>query len=309
MGLLGQRRFTCGLLVAFLVAGGAADALAQQVVSLKDLNAGPGAFKDRVIEVRGFVKVWEEDRSQDVAYFVLEDNYGYAVRVRTTQGNPGRGRTVTVRGLLNYDPVRQPSFFLDERERVGADMGGSAVAPGSSTVLIVAVALGGLVLIGLGIWILRSVQRPPAAPAIARVGGGSVEPILDRTVKVDHRQFSYQQPLDTTYRILPGALQILGDQPQTIKLFQVGAEPVFTFGRKPGPAMTHIELKDPTVSAKQAELKYLGGKFYLINQSSTNPTVVAGRKLSPNESVELQNGAEIVMGEMRLKFEQRERAA
>ncbi|MFW5751514.1 MAG: FHA domain-containing protein, partial [Planctomycetota bacterium] len=153
------------------------------------------------------------------------------------------------------------------------------------------------------------VERRPLAEAPPDGPGGSGD--LDRTVKVQGRKLGFEMPIDTTYKVLPGRFKVTGgdDQVQEIKLYQISAEPVFTFGRKPGPACRHIRVDDKTVSSKQAELRYANGVFTIQNQSETNPTVVDGLELGVGQAQELMDGSQIVMGEVVLQFEASKRGS
>ncbi|MBN1808210.1 MAG: FHA domain-containing protein [Planctomycetes bacterium] len=276
-------------------------------VALSDVVNKPSAWKDTLISVEGFCERWLTDRGPDVNFFILKDNYGNTLPVRTTQPNPPLGQHMLVQGFVMYDTQRR-SYYLDERARdAGAVMGG-----GISVWLIVVIAVASVVLIGLAVLVLKSLKdAPAAAPAAPAKPGLKVVPAegpvfdVDKTRKVSGNRIGYDVPIDTTFKVLPGRFKVTkgDDKVSEIKLYQVSPEPVFTFGRKPGPAMRHIRIDDPTVSEKQAELLYKDGKFSITNFSKTNPTIVNSAELADGESKELVDGSKIVMGEVVVEFQ------
>lgn len=71
---------------------------------------------------------------------------------------------------------------------------------------------------------------------------------------------------------------------------------------RPGGRLNDIEITDPTVSKEQASILYDGatGEFTLINESSTNPTLLDGAEI-PGPAA-LRSGASIGLGKVGLTF-------
>jgi len=78
-----------------------------------------------------------------------------------------------------------------------------------------------------------------------------------------------------------------------------------TIGREQitGPRdFAHIQLKERTISRRQAELILKDGKLYLKNLSETNFTKLDGKDLPPNTSAPLSPGSIMTFGEVEMKY-------
>jgi PPM family protein phosphatase len=117
-------------------------------------------------------------------------------------------------------------------------------------------------------------------------------------------------PPDGTLQLLPGRLEIVSEpppgQPREIRFVRVpGTPPEITFGRSEGEPFRHVRLDSPTVSRLHARLRFAGGRWTLVNESSTNPTQYNGRPLGGAEDATmLADGDRIEMGDVSLRFHQ-----
>lgn len=120
----------------------------------------------------------------------------------------------------------------------------------------------------------------------------------------------FERPPEGTLQLLPGRLQIQagGGQGQEIRFVRVpGNPPEVTFGRNPGPAYRHVQLRVATVSRLHARLWFHEGVWTIENLSGTNPVVVNGRSLSSGlNELGLRDGDRIEMGEVVFTFHQPE---
>lgn len=115
-----------------------------------------------------------------------------------------------------------------------------------------------------------------------------------------------------TMKFVPGRL-VVAAGPDQGKEFRIAGRPtpdgnVVTLGRaevEGERAFAHIQLGDTyrTVSRMQAEIIQQDQTILLKNTSETNPTVVNGDNLPTGETVELQDGDMIRMGELMLRYE------
>ena len=116
----------------------------------------------------------------------------------------------------------------------------------------------------------------------------------------------YFAPPEGTLKILGPSFEVIRPSLQTIRIFSLpgqGSEVEVTFGRKPGPPYTHIQLKRETVSGHQATVHFSKSGTSLINYSRTNPTKLNGNPLG-HGPVALSYGDEIEMGGVVLRFHQ-----
>jgi hypothetical protein len=124
--------------------------------------------------------------------------------------------------------------------------------------------------------------------------------IEDETVRY------YAPPLGTL-KILGPWFNVETPTSQAIRLFSLpnaGGETEITFGRKPGPPYSHIQIKRATVSGHQATVRLFQRRAELINFSKTNPTKVNGNPVLSG-SLELQDGDAIDLGGVVMRFHAR----
>jgi len=214
-----------------------------------------------------------------------------------------------------------------EASQEDAAAGGTSV----ETLLFVAIGIVVVLLFGLLVYVLYQRQRPE--PQVAAQGGSSLsadtppptsgggesaadgspghvssesgpEPedvVQDETVKM-------HVPPDNTLKFL-GSLEVVAglDNIERIPLHrppgQDGQEAEITIGRASGPPYEHVELKPRTVSSKQAKLVH-DGDCKVVNYASkeSNPTRVNGKPMDLNESVEIEDGDVLTMGEVKLRY-------
>jgi hypothetical protein len=115
-----------------------------------------------------------------------------------------------------------------------------------------------------------------------------------------------------TMKFIPGKL-VVAAGPDQGKEFRIAGHPtpegnVVTLGRaevEGERAFAHIQLGETyrTVSRMQAEIVQQDQDIFLKNKSTTNPTMVNGEQVPPEEMVELEDGDMIRMGEMMLRYE------
>lgn len=121
--------------------------------------------------------------------------------------------------------------------------------------------------------------------------------IEDRTVK-------FYAPPPGTVKVLGGRLDVEKPEKNTIRFFSVPSSngmTEITFGRKPGKPYTHVQIKQPTVSAEQAKILVKDGTYILENFSKTNPTTVNGEEVPEGGQV-LKEGDRLEMGEVSFVF-------
>jgi hypothetical protein len=135
--------------------------------------------------------------------------------------------------------------------------------------------------------------NPPLAPEPQAVTG--------KTIKI-------HQPPAGTIKVLPGRFEVAaGDETvKEIRFYRVPTQaiPEVTFGRLPGAPYVHVQLSSPTVSSRQAKVTYQDNRWVLTNfaPESSNPTRVNGRELRVDETVALNEGDRVEMGEVVLIF-------
>jgi hypothetical protein len=116
-----------------------------------------------------------------------------------------------------------------------------------------------------------------------------------------------------TLRFLPGRLEVSAG-PDAGREVRFVAPPgaggdgqvEITFGRTEGPAYRHIQLLARTVSRRHARMLLSDDHWSLQNLSATNPVILNGRPLAPDEVAPLLvDGDRIEMGEVVFTFHSR----
>jgi hypothetical protein len=125
----------------------------------------------------------------------------------------------------------------------------------------------------------------------------------------DGETLRFSIPEDGTLQFLPGRLEVVAgpDAGREVRFVRVpGERAEVTFGRSEGPAYRHVQLLARTVSRNHALMTLEDDHWSLRNMSSTNPVVLNGRPLAPDEIAPLLvTGDRIEMGEVVFLFHER----
>jgi hypothetical protein len=312
------------------------------VVPIGALDRDPRYLVTRVT-IEGVVKQWAEPKPGVSKGYLLADNYGAWLTVRTTREPlPKLGDSFFVTGIVRKDEETGDIFLLEEvREPINAPAppttGTAPAETGSQKVIDALKDPYLLALIGIGfIFIVvlvlvfrllggrREDEGYPvgyAPPPGAMLPDGSMQAALPgsdyiavsgKTVKM----FAPSAAAGTTIKLLPGKLEVIAGETDsragTIRFYRPqGGEPEggyrFSFGRGQGTPLQHVQLDSQTVSRKQATVRYQQSKHYLLNQASaeSNPTIVNDRPLSVDEEVLLEDGDRIEMGEIIMVYHEK----
>jgi hypothetical protein len=305
---------------------------------LRDI-LGNQAYENEKVEIVGVVdRIVRDNKSRSADYYVLRDNYGDTILVRSIEGYPEVGQKYRVVGVVNTE--KDDSRYIGEVSRTSIQ--GAAAAPrptpyeassvpepepgsilGNNKIVI------GLVLLVAGVIILvgflmttrkgdKAISQLPADQGTPTPGVSEAPPptqeiptqpsTADRDEIFETATIVMVTSTDTM-RFLPGQFTIVSgaDEGKELKLqgypTSDGAE--ITFGREEVAGdrrYSHVQLKERTVSRKQAKLVYTNGKYYVINMGITNPTQVDGRELGDDERVELEANNTIRLGEVEIQY-------
>ncbi len=312
--------------------------LGQISPKVKDIKRNPRKYRNEVVAIDGFVTQFVEDKAQTTDFYYLKDDWGGLIKVRTSAGRPEVGRKYRVTGPLSID-IRYREPFISEEKRelleqpivVESPNTGAVEASREQNVTVEPVApepqpdqpviqqplwqkpifliVGGAILLLVLIIILVAILLRSST----RSDKGSDEPISasDNPAPgqtLEGKTIKMQVPPPGTLKLLPGRLEVLSgdDTVKEIRFYKPKgvARPEVTFGRAQGPAYSHVQLKAMTVSSRQAKMVFDGATVFLINYASSesNPTLINGREMAVEESVPVNNGDTIAMGEVKFKF-------
>jgi hypothetical protein len=312
----------CLLGLAVLIWGNAVSA-----VEVGAILKSPGAYVHEKVEVEGMVEKLIGDQGRSTVFYILKDDFGDDIRVRSAEGHPKAGKRYRVTGVVSiHANSKEP--YISEAKRVLQEKATAAVPPpvmpepqeDDDTFLIVGLVVLGVALVGVA-GFLASRQKGgggaapvPAVESVVATGAEEEEdevpaaagpPVTEvfetSTIKIELSP--------ATMKFMPGSFEILSgeEEGQKIRLqgypTRDGAET--TIGREEVSGdrrFAHVQLKQPTVSRQQAKLVVRGGTYHLVNLGETNPSQVNGRELGVEESVELEPGDTVRFGEVELRF-------
>ena len=296
-------------------------------VEIGAILKSPGAYVHEKVEVEGIVEKLIGDQGRSTVFYILKDDFGDAMRVRSAEGHPEAGKRYRITGVVSiHANSKEP--YISESKRVLQEKAPIAPPPvmpepeeEDDTLLIVGLVVLGLALVGIaGFLASRQKGGAPAAapvPAVESVvaapegeepeeevapGPPATEVFETSTIKIELSP--------ATMKFMPGSFEILSGEEQGEKIriqgypTKDGAET--TIGREEiagDRRFAHVQLKQPTVSRQQAKLVVRGGAYQLVNLGETNPSQVNGRELAVNESVALEPGDTVRFGEVELRFD------
>jgi hypothetical protein len=152
----------------------------------------------------------------------------------------------------------------------------------------------------------RSAPVAGAAPIVA-----PQPPAIADAAFANGETLRFALPDEGTLRFLPGRLEVVAgpDAGREIRFVAppgAGDAVEITFGRNEGPAYRHVQLLARTVSRQHAVMAMTDGHWSLQNLSATNPVLLNGRALAPDELAPLLvDGDRIEMGEVVFTFHSR----
>lgn len=266
---------------------------------IKSINDGK-KINERVVVV-GTVSKWYQQPGQETYAYGLTDDWGDVITIITDKGYPKQQERYRVTGIVTFDaPSRQYMLTESGRESLsGFDW-------------MLYALIGGIVLVGGTMTAVLVRGRRSGHNEFADFPAGSVVSMIDKTKKITAAAADERAIQDGTIKVLPGRFEVEGGSSikEITLIRQRGVrddQVEYTFGRTAGDKITHIQIGDPTVSSRQARLKYRNGSFTLINipdptDPDRNATVLNGRPMTADESAILKEGDQLVMGNVKLIF-------
>jgi pSer/pThr/pTyr-binding forkhead associated (FHA) protein len=158
---------------------------------------------------------------------------------------------------------------------------------------------------------LAPVLFAPRPNPAANGGSPAAIPVLPPTPPRRQTPSYISEPIsagpDETVQLLPGRLEPMTEGiDQEIRFIKVSGVNRFTFGRSPGPAYSHIQLKARTASRMHAYMVFDHGRWRIGNLSQTNSVVVSGTHLEVDGAEHiLKDGDRIEFGELAFVFHER----
>lgn len=278
--------------------------LSQKKVKIEDINNNGIDFKDEVIFVEGCSKIDQGkiDQNKKKEYILIGDWKG-EIKIKTVYALPQSMSRFRIKGIVDIDPYTR-ELFITEFERFELEDQCETKYGGTQVLLLVFIGVGTLVLVLLIAKFLRETKN--FYPPEHEKNKDNWDELPDNPVYRENKTIKFAEPPPGTLKLLPGKLELIsGDEPiKEIRFYKLPnvKEAVRTFGRCGGNLYTHIQLKPMTVSVNQAKIVFKDGKHILYNYSKTNPSVVDGKPVLAGQSIVLNTGSKIEMGEVVFEF-------
>lgn len=293
-------------------------------VRIKQILDPPYKYAGEIIRLEGKVIQFTEIKTASTRIYILQDDWGGKIEIITNNATlPEVGHRYLVTGMLFVEnpDKEKPEIKIIETSREIPPIerqGDTTQWTGTTTPdkkneywlkLMFGIAAVFLVVIAfLSVLMLNRKKEgftssSSSNPGFTDSGLGSFP---EPSSFIEDSSIKFAAPPDVTLILCPGRLEIIDgcDKHKNIKFFKPKnkEETEFTFGREVGEPYIHIQLKSPTVSAKQAKIMWTNGRYMLLNYSTTNPTKVNDKILKKGQSVILDDYSTIEMGEIILKF-------
>jgi pSer/pThr/pTyr-binding forkhead associated (FHA) protein len=287
----------------------------EKVSQVNDILSDPSKFLKEDIQVTGLVIQYVEGTEKTTSYYYLKDDFGAIIKVHTAEGKPETNVKYNVDGILYIDPVTELPF-ISERSKSRADV--DIIKPPlhiptwweKNWLLVViiasAVLLFSLILLLFG---RKRNTEPDAIKPIDNIQDINFEKNEPPILKDNLKTMVIPSTAPRTMKFIPGEFEVItGDDKG--RIIKIGGYPtedgsIVTIGREEVTGQrdfAHIQLKEKTISRRQAEIILKDGKMYIKNLSQTNYTKLDGKEIPPNTSSELNSGSVITFGEVEMKY-------
>jgi hypothetical protein len=292
-----------------------------QALQVKDILKNPSAYMREEIEVTGLVVQYIEATEKTTSHYYLKDDYGAIIKVHTAEGKPETNVKYKVRGILYIDQTTQTPFISERsKSRIGGVITNLVSTPPPppaktwfETNWLLVVIVGSVFLLMVLIIILFARRRKvdivaSHQPAVKQVQV-NVEKQEPPVARDNLKTMVIPSSVPKTMKFIPGEFEVVtGDDKG--RIIKIGGYPteegsIVTIGRDQvtGPRdFAHIQLKERTISRRQAEIVLKDGKLYLKNLSETNYSKLDGKDIPPNTSAELKANSVLTFGEVEMKY-------
>ena len=281
------------------------------ITSIEDIVSNPGEFSNEFVIVEGHVTQYTPGDEETTANYLLVGDYGTPIKVNTQGERPNISTPYRVMGTVVIDPYTQQPYIIENKKEA---------LTGDDNILLYGILIGGFVLIAVLLVILLRrksepetppAQEPQSEPNENYQSESYGDPAPDTDYEEDFKTIRISTDSPKTFKFIPGKLVITTGE-DTGKEFMIPGYPtpegnIVTVGRedvKGERRYAHIQLKERTVSRKQAELIQKDGKLFIKNLSETNYTQLNGTELEPGELKEIKDKSTLRFGELEFQYNQ-----
>ncbi len=329
-----MKKLLQSLFVALLLLSGTVQSFSQERL-IREIHRGSKLNAEVTVEGHIF-KIYNQPSSSTYKY-VLKDSYGDRVDILSSDSNPAVNEKYSVKGIVaknsltsiyyiiensrrNLSEVEKEEIRQDERNKAMAEaqqmLTDQEEAKKKKEIIIIIAAISAVVLFGgliIFLLIRNKGSRQSKVTDLSLSGlSDAVVNISDKTQKISAPVAEQKAVEMGTVKIMPGRFEVKGGvdlkEIRLIRPSGVAEHAIeYTFGRLTGDLVTHIQLNDQTVSSNQAKLKFKSGVYSIINipdpdDPDRNATMLNGKKMNANESIQLKDGDTFTMGSVNLIY-------
>ncbi|MGE5341119.1 MAG: FHA domain-containing protein [Candidatus Omnitrophota bacterium] len=270
---------------------------------IKTILNNPYRFRQNVVMVKGTVMQSDDESARNSQYYYLKDDGGGIIKFIANSTIPDINGRYEIKGSVLITDKGEVVLIPHEIKKLALPEDD----PGTGFYLLIGGA--GALLLSIIVLTIVLTKREKNYP-IPIPGPTTYNPRQQRphprANMIEGQTIKMTSPPAGTLKLLPGRLEVVAgdDIIKNIRFYKAKnrEETEITFGRGPGPDYTHIQLNSDSVSAKQAKIMYMNGTYTLINYSTVNPTVVSNISLGKENSVNLEEGTRIEMGNVTFIF-------
>jgi len=288
-----------------------------QEVFVKDILKNPSAYMREDVIVSGLVIQYVEATEKTTSHYYLKDDYGAIIKIHTAEGRPETNAKYKVRGILYIDPTTQTAFISEKsKAKLSPALPPVVINPPQKTwldknglLLIIGSSATFLLLLMVLYFTRRRVQPLPSIQQESKIPQPGFTPENTGVTRDNLKTMIIPSSVPKTMKFIPGEFEIISgdDKGKTIKIGGYPTEEgsIVTIGRDQitGPRdFAHIQLKERTISRRQAEIILKDSKLYIKNLSETNYTKLNGKDIPPNTSAEFAIGSVLTFGEVEMKY-------
>lgn len=265
---------------------------AQKTLTIRAIRDNKQHYLNEVVVLEGEVQQYVAAITATSGYYIVKDDWGDFITVRTSMGAPITNKRYKIAGIFSYGTVsteqRGDDYFISENSR-------SLVDPWWKQNILVVVLAALLVMLIIAILWLLMQKRPKSSET-------------PKPVKEEGETIKVKIPPPGTLKVLPGRFEIVAGESslREFRFFKTREqiEQEITFGRSEGGPYNHIKLDSQTVSRKQAKMVFSNNEYTLFNYAGTdaNPTRVNGKSMEVGESIKLKDDDKIAMGEVEFLY-------
>jgi hypothetical protein len=294
-----------------------------EAASVREILSSSGKYRDQQIQLQGRVERWvDSGGAQKAGRFVLRDNFGDEIEIKTTGTLPPVGENLSVQGVVLLDAEKKEYYLqsLDSAPPAGTGQG----AAGKPALL--AALLGGVSGASGKLIALASV----ACAVFLLIVSTAVRVNRKRKKEVDIPDFSFDETetikIDAQGQFFGSGASVGAADEATVVLlpglFKITKGPDALAGQsyRMDAALTKLGREESgvdkstgwisfppscvTVSRHQADLVFQGGSYYLESKSRVNLTLVNGVPVNCGEPCQLNNNDVIAFSGIELTYNQ-----